>query len=620
MYSAGNKASRPISHWRCVFFLCIFLLMPVAHAEETRPSLEQISAAVQSGDESLVSDSLTTFIANTDALSEADYTAISAQTSLLLRQTKQLNATQKAAKYLTSDTAKIMQQAVRFRWIMITSYDLMFFTEFSLARDMLEQELDAIKAWTPTTNDSKVTQANLYHIYGQLLVRQKRVAEALPYFYQAEAWFRDIDENHPSIFVINILLGEAFLHAKNFERAEQFSLKALDIIPPGRVDAISYLHAILASALERQQRPHDAMKVISSYLANPVDPRRDYFLYFSLVHIDVLRDLQQFDAALTLAQDTYALAQELGNKDYLKDATRQLGFLQAHFGNMSEAQELLKDAIDSPSGIRQGNPPRAYLDYVDVLTQLGQYQSALDYYHRFHNAYVDEHQRINQIEIASLEFQQENQRLSQQQALSEAQLALAIANESRAQLRTRVLMWAALILTIIATAILVMLLQLRRKSHQLHKMANEDQLTKLGNRHAFLQALDKPTHTLLIIADIDGLKYYNDHFGHQKGDELIKHYAQQMQQILAQAPAELFRIGGDEFAILLNHTMPVSMVDQWMQDAVKQTQQAGFTKIDASYGMATRNEITTDHDWISLADQRMYTMKETNRQRINRQR
>ncbi|MBD5771314.1 tetratricopeptide repeat-containing diguanylate cyclase [Marinomonas colpomeniae] len=611
MLSTKRKKPKFIISYSFIFLLWHFT--SIANAESLEPSIEHIKEALYSGDNVSINNKLSIFIANTDSLSEADYTPISAKISLLLRETKQTTATQNVAKWLNSDVAKAMQKNVRFRWMMIISYDLMFFTEFLIAKNMLEQELEAIKTWTPTTNDSKVTQANLYHIYGQLLVRQKLVAEALPYFYQAEKWFKEVDENHPSIFVINIILGEAFLHARDYVKAEQYAYKALNTIPEGRVDAISYLNAILASALEQQQRPEDAMKVISNYLANPVDPRQDYFLYFCLVHIEVLRDLGKLKEALTLAKDTYTLAQEIGNKDYLKDASRHLGFLQAYFGNMESAETLLRKAMDSPSDIRQGAPINAYLDYTEVLEQLGKHQVALNYFRLYHNAYIEEHERINQITIANLELHQENLRLEQQQILSKAQLALAKANENRTQLKNHVFMWAALILLIIVTTIFIMLLQLRRRSHQLHEMAVSDQLTKLGNRHAFLQALNNPSYTLLIIADIDSLKHYNDHYGHQKGDELIKNYAEQMKNVLSTQQAELFRIGGDEFAILIDHDVPIDTIEQWMHNAIQQTKNEGFSKIGASYGIAKRSEISTDYDWISVADQRMYEMKKSNK-------
>ena len=53
----------------------------------------------------------------------------------------------------------------------------------------------------------------------------------------------------------------------------------------------------------------------------------------------------------------------------------------------------------------------------------------------------------------------------------------------------------------------------------------------------------------VIFSDLNGLKYTNDRFGHEKGDQLIKEMAKMMISSFRQN--ECFRIGGDEFVILL---------------------------------------------------------------------
>ncbi len=84
-------------------------------------------------------------------------------------------------------------------------------------------------------------------------------------------------------------------------------------------------------------------------------------------------------------------------------------------------------------------------------------------------------------------------------------------------------------------------------------LAYTDELTSLGNRRAFYQdarrALShaKPGSVGLILLDVDGLKRLNDDCGHQAGDELLASVAFH----LSGKGGKLYRIGGDEFAILL---------------------------------------------------------------------
>ena len=86
------------------------------------------------------------------------------------------------------------------------------------------------------------------------------------------------------------------------------------------------------------------------------------------------------------------------------------------------------------------------------------------------------------------------------------------------------------------------------------RRANVDLLTELGNRAAFNKALsqlpcDKPGIWALLILDLDNLKVLNDGFGHHAGDQLLQAAASRTQS--SAAPDRVFRIGGDEFAVIV---------------------------------------------------------------------
>ncbi len=84
-------------------------------------------------------------------------------------------------------------------------------------------------------------------------------------------------------------------------------------------------------------------------------------------------------------------------------------------------------------------------------------------------------------------------------------------------------------------------------------LAYTDELTSLANRRAFFQDAQlalhhaKPGSVGLILLDVDGLKRLNDECGHQAGDELLASVAFH----LSGKGGKLYRIGGDEFAILI---------------------------------------------------------------------
>jgi len=99
----------------------------------------------------------------------------------------------------------------------------------------------------------------------------------------------------------------------------------------------------------------------------------------------------------------------------------------------------------------------------------------------------------------------------------------------------------------------------RRTQKDAARLAMYDSLTGLSNRHRMAQRLTatlqayqaaKRSCTLLMM-DLDRFKAVNDTLGHQAGDELLKQVAQRLRQVMKEPGAEIGRLGGDEFQIML---------------------------------------------------------------------
>ena len=141
------------------------------------------------------------------------------------------------------------------------------------------------------------------------------------------------------------------------------------------------------------------------------------------------------------------------------------------------------------------------------------------------------------------------------------------------------------------------------------RLAHTDTLTGLPNRFIMDKELEAlPQKGSLTFIDLDRLKYYNDNFGHAKGDELLCHFAQRMARLLDDK-ARIFRVGGDEFAI----TCPsgdLAWVEARMAEAIQAMHEEGFEFAGASAGSAHLYETPNMSELKHLADMRMYDQKQ----------
>ena len=105
-------------------------------------------------------------------------------------------------------------------------------------------------------------------------------------------------------------------------------------------------------------------------------------------------------------------------------------------------------------------------------------------------------------------------------------------------------------------------LALQEANDKLEKLVNLDGLTHIANRRHFGAYLDlewnrhqrEQDPIALIMIDIDYFKRYNDHNGHQSGDECLIRVAQAIAQVPHRPTDLVARYGGEEFAVILSNT------------------------------------------------------------------
>lgn len=139
----------------------------------------------------------------------------------------------------------------------------------------------------------------------------------------------------------------------------------------------------------------------------------------------------------------------------------------------------------------------------------------------------------------------------------------------------------------------------------LERQVNIDPLTGVFNRK-ILEKINLQNYDALIFTDLDHFKEYNDLYGHQKGDQLLKDFAKIVRRNLRQNDL-IIRYGGDEFLLLL------SKISQENAELAARRIQEDFEmlnpgeELSVSYGID--RVMTSLKLVIERADQLMYSMK-----------
>ncbi|MDP2417606.1 MAG: diguanylate cyclase [Hydrogenophaga sp.] len=100
---------------------------------------------------------------------------------------------------------------------------------------------------------------------------------------------------------------------------------------------------------------------------------------------------------------------------------------------------------------------------------------------------------------------------------------------------------------------------LKAVNHQLEILSVTDGLTQLANRRRFdvvwaeewQRALRQTSPLAVIMLDVDHFKAYNDHYGHQQGDECLRRVGEVLRATVRRAGELVARYGGEEFVVVM---------------------------------------------------------------------
>jgi len=172
--------------------------------------------------------------------------------------------------------------------------------------------------------------------------------------------------------------------------------------------------------------------------------------------------------------------------------------------------------------------------------------------------------------------------------------------------------------------------ELATANRELEKLTRQDGLTGIANRRYFdsylltelRRAAREHQPLALILADVDSFKAFNDHYGHQAGDECLQQIAAAL-TLAGRRPADLpARYGGEEFAMVLPGTTLEGALDvaKSLAQAIEgldiaHARSGVSRRITLSQGLVSLipTKETKPEALIELADQALYKAKQQGR-------
>lgn len=155
----------------------------------------------------------------------------------------------------------------------------------------------------------------------------------------------------------------------------------------------------------------------------------------------------------------------------------------------------------------------------------------------------------------------------------------------------------------------------QKYQRELEEIAYSDALTRMGNRAAFTKALlsyEQYQDAGCVVADVNNLKLCNDRYGHPEGDRAITDAAECIQIAFENIRGGCYRIGGDEFCVLIRHAQEreiLSAIGQ-LGKLIAEKNKTRVMPLSIACGYSVRESTSEGIEQLfNRADEMMYDVK-----------
>ncbi|MEZ5456685.1 MAG: diguanylate cyclase [Lysobacteraceae bacterium] len=423
-------------------------------------------------------------------------------------------------------------------------------------------------------------RASLLRNLGVALAQQGKLDQALQAMLQADTLTQELGLPADAGLVAN--LAGLYVYLEDWQHARQYAQRAYDLAPEGSANQLTAVNMLGNSAfgLGEFQTARDHFErglALATRLGRPGVSERSN-LALTLLNLGHPREaLARFEEVIRLADASAdGILSAVGRKNAAE--------CWIALGDRAKADRLMHEALQIYA--KEDVPPKRkelLQLMVDNLEAIGRHAEALQRLREYHALDQEMINSETKARIASLENDYTLKSKDVEIALQRAELQAQQADlerlrgqEQNESLQRKVLLVALLGLAGIVFALWHSLrlkaranrelmamnceieaqrIRLQELNVTIRRQSEEDALTGLHNRRYLQSLLDHttraesgpvPASALVIIADLDHFKRVNDTWGHDAGDQVLRHVAETFRSV-ARAGDSLVRWGGEEF-------------------------------------------------------------------------
>ncbi|WP_298466490.1 EAL domain-containing protein [uncultured Erythrobacter sp.] len=556
---------------------------------------------------------------------EFEETISEAKSLMMADSAAALNLARDAKALVTEDSKAAAKDRLTAQWL--EGEALMRLNRADEAGSIIEAALKTAEERFP---DDKL-HADLLRSMASFKAGAGMYGEALDYYLSAHNRYKALGEDRSRAIVLQNI-GSLYSDARDYERVLRYYRQANDAFPEDSALALS-AHNNTANALKELDRLEEAEDEFRKALAVAGTMSSPMLEARILTNI---ASTQYLEGEYSAAEDTVVRGLQIAYdgapewRPFLYGVRAQIE--QAR-GNLGPAEMYISQTFANED-LSQTSP--FFRDFHDTAYKIysarGEHKLAADHlaaFHRIDGQARDLSATANNA-LLGARFDAANRelrisKLSAEKAANEARL-------SSAQNQV-ILLTTGIALVVAAFLIALLILRTVSRSRAAIKNANEkltyvtqhDGLTGLYSRDHFRTLLEQTAkvcsetgkQAVLMFIDLDRFKQVNDLYGHAIGDQLLARVAERF-RIAAGENAEIGRLGGDEFGLLLPPETDVQDAAAIADDIIERVSEfyqiEGYEiSIGASIGLTLVCGETSTSVHMTNADLALYEAKHRGR-------